>query len=307
MKDRVLGGAGSTFDRASSTSVTRAACSAATTSSTLSRPWIHGRAPKLEVVTPRRAGPVAPSRAGPRIAASGTPAPTILPNSRREIELMGGSSRCSARPTSGTAIVRDYNPAVVSARKAVLVVLGLAASATLLRAGGGSRQGAPACPVSPVPTISSRMPADVCIPDGFTGIAVDYFDDYSWRAFIALVWPAATGHRGEAQSASSLSTGGPRVFDTYKPLWEIFHSDGSAPEPAFDRYEIAAHNPCGVTHEFGDVTVGSASGIDDIGQAGIGVLDPPIVAQNGRYVRTLTFFNKIAFDHIVRNRFYLRS
>ena len=55
------------------------------------------------------------------------------------------------------------------------------------------------------------------------------------------------------------------------------------------------------------MTIGSASGIDDIGQAGIGVLDPPIVAQNGRYVRTLTLFNQIAFDHIVRNRFFLRS
>ena len=53
--------------------------------------------------------------------------------------------------------------------------------------------------------------------------------------------------------------------------------------------------------------IGSASGIDDIGQAGIGVLDPPLVAQNGRYVRTLTLFNQIAFDHIVRNRFFLRD
>ena len=76
---------------------------------------------------------------------------------------------------------------------------------------------------------------------------------------------------------------------------------------AFDRYDAAAVNPCGVSATFGDVVIGSASGIDDIGQAGIGVLDPPIVAQNGRYVRTLTLFNQIAFDHIVRNRFFLRS
>jgi hypothetical protein len=195
----------------------------------------------------------------------------------------------------------------VGARKAALVAFGLAAFVTLLHAGGGSRQNLTACPVTPVPTVSSRMPADVCIPDGFTDIAVDYFDDYSWRAFIALVWPGAAGHRGEAQSTSSLSAGGPRVFDTYKALWEIFHSDGSAPEPTYDRYDSAANNPCGVVQEFGDITVGSASGIDDIGQAGIGMLDPPVVAQNGRYVRTLTFFNQIAFDHIVRNRFYLRS
>jgi hypothetical protein len=62
-----------------------------------------------------------------------------------------------------------------------------------------------------------------------------------------------------------------------------------------------------VATHFGDVIIGSASGIDDIGQAGVGVLDPPLVAQNGRYVRTLTLFNRVAFDHIVRNRYFLRD
>jgi hypothetical protein len=37
------------------------------------------------------------------------------------------------------------------------------------------------------------------------------------------------------------------------------------------------------------------------------VLDPPLAAQNGRYVRTLTLFNQVAFDHIVKNRYFLRS
>jgi hypothetical protein len=163
------------------------------------------------------------------------------------------------------------------------------------------------CPTKPTPRVARDMPADVCIPDGFPGIALDYFDDYSWRAFLALVWPAAPGQRGVAASSKGIATPGPRVFETYKPLWEIFHADGSAPARAFNSYDVAAANPCRVAARFGDVTIGSASGIDDIGQAGIGVLDPPIVAQNGRYVRTLTLFNKIAFDHIVQNRFYLRD
>ena len=159
-------------------------------------------------------------------------------------------------------------------RKAVVVAAGVAACVALAPGGNRLAPGSPACPASPVPTVSSGMPADVCIPDGFTDIAVDYFDDDSWRAFIALVWPAAAGHRGDAQSTTSLSASGPRVFDTYKALWEIYHSDGSPPEAAYDRYDAAAHNPCGVAQEFGDITVGSASGIDDLGQAGIGMLDP---------------------------------
>ena len=36
-------------------------------------------------------------------------------------------------------------------------------------------------------------------------------------------------------------------------------------------------------------------------------LEPPLVAQNGRYVRLLTLFNQVQFDHIVANRFFLRS
>ncbi len=151
------------------------------------------------------------------------------------------------------------------------------------------------------------MPADVCIPQGFTGIALDYFDDYSWRAFAALVWPAAAHERGVPAATGNLGRAGPRVFETYKPLWEIFHADGSAPASAFNSYDAAAHNPCGIAPKYGEVTIGSASGIDDIGQAGIGVLDPPVAAQNGRYVRTLTLFNRIAFDHIVRNGYFRRD
>ena len=171
----------------------------------------------------------------------------------------------------------------------------------------GLAQGAPPCAARPAPELSSRVPADVCIPDGFTGIALDYFDDYSWRALVALAWPAAPGRRGVAASDRAMATAGPRVFETYKPLWEIFHSDGSAPNPAFDAYDAARFSPCGDAPKSGDLIIGSSSGIDDIGQAGIGVLDPPIVAQNGRYVRTLTLFNQIAFDHIVTNRYFLRS
>jgi hypothetical protein len=186
--------------------------------------------------------------------------------------------------------------------------VGAVALALLVGTGAAAPQPAlTPCPAKPIPRISPHLPADVCIPDGFAGIALDYFDDYSWRAMVALVWPAAPGRRGVAAASKEIGTAGPRVFETYKPLWEIFHADGSAPASVFNSADAAAANPCAATTRFGDVTIGSASGIDDIGQAGIGVLDPPLVAQNGRYVRTLTLFNQIAFDHIVRNRFFLRD
>ena len=190
----------------------------------------------------------------------------------------------------------------------IALVGGAAAlAATILSASAPRVPAAQACPAEPVPAISAVLPPDVCIPDGFKDVAVPYFDDYSWRTFIALVWPAAPGRRGVAASTMPLAARGPRVFETFKAMWEVFHSDGSAPEPGFDRYDGAGSNPCAASSAFGDITIGSASGIDDIGQAGIGALDPPIVAQNGRYVRTATYFNRVQFDHIVGRGFFRRS
>jgi hypothetical protein len=186
-------------------------------------------------------------------------------------------------------------------------VISAAALLTLVQAGAARPPQSVPCPPQPTPAISSAMPADVCIPDGLTGLAVDQFDDYSWRAFIALVWPAEEGRRGVPSATKGLAAEGPRVFETFKTLSEVFRPDGSSPDPVFNRYGGPESNPCGVSPAFGDVIIGSRSGIDDIGQAGIGELDGPLVAQNGRYVRQLTFFNQVEFDHIVSNRYFLRN
>lgn len=149
------------------------------------------------------------------------------------------------------------------------------------------------CPNPPVASISSTIaPSDVCIPRGFTDLTIEFFDDYSWRAFVAMVWPA---------SKWSLDAPGPRTFETYKPQWEIFHEDGSAPGTAPE------YNACSASTVPGDVVLASFSGFGDIGQQGDGALLGPLAAQNGRYVRYLTAYNQIAYDHIVRNQWYLRS
>lgn len=204
----------------------------------------------------------------------------------------------------GRLYPRLYN-AAVRLRFALATAAALLAAIASLRALGPIPP--PACPAQPAPAIGPDIPEDVCIPDGFTDIPMEYFDDYSWRAFVALVWPAAPNRRGVPAADKPIGAPGPRVFETYKALWEVFHADGSAPDARADRYDAAAHNPCRAAPAFGDVTIGSASGIDDIGQAGIGSLDPPVVAQNGRYIRTLTLFDPSAFDHIVGHQYYLRS
>ena len=164
-----------------------------------------------------------------------------------------------------------------------------------------------ACPMDVVQDASSPVPlSDVCIPDGYSDIPMDYFDDFSWRELVAMVWPATAGHRGVADTSKKVADPGPRVFETYKSLYELFHDDGSEPK-AFNQYDSAQMNVCNATQGFGDIVLGSKNGIDDIGQVGVGELIAPLVAQNGRYVRLQTLYNQVAYDFIVKNKYYQRA
>src|SRR5689334_10684878 len=67
---------------------------------------------------------------------------------------------------------------------------------------GAAVQGA-TCPLDPTPTVSATPPADVCIAD-FSKLPIQYFDDYSWRIFLSLVWPADANQRGQPDTALKL-------------------------------------------------------------------------------------------------------
>ena len=163
------------------------------------------------------------------------------------------------------------------------------------------------CPTDVVQNASSPIgPRDVCIPDGYNDIPMDYFDDFSWRELVAMVWPAQPGHRGVPDRTKTIADPGPRVFETYKSLWEVFHDDGSAPR-AFDQYDPASMNACKAKTGFDDIVIASKNGIDDIGQVGVGELIGPMAAQNGKYVHFQTLYNQIAYDYIVKNKLYLRA
>jgi hypothetical protein len=160
---------------------------------------------------------------------------------------------------------------------------------------------------APTPVVNSpQVPPDVAIPGGFAGNPIAFFDDYSWRAFIALVWPALNGQRGQPDPNQTVDGPGPRVFETYKALEEVFHNDGSAPS-GWNQFDPAQYNPCGIAAGWGDMTLGSFSKFSNIGQAGFGNLVGPLIAQNRTYVRFLTAYNQVEFDQIVANRWYLRA
>jgi hypothetical protein len=164
---------------------------------------------------------------------------------------------------------------------------------------------------SPAAVTKSRVdwpvvPDDVSIPPGTTGNPIAFFDDYSWRAFIAVVWPGLKDSQGVPDKKKTVDGIGPRVFETYKSLAEVFHDDGSAPG-SLDTYDAPRYNPCGVKSTYGDVTLGSFSKFSNLGQAGFGSLLGPLVAQNSTYVRYLTGFDNKAFRQILGKKWYLRS
>jgi hypothetical protein len=162
------------------------------------------------------------------------------------------------------------------------------------------------CP-DPAPVVinDSRPPADVCIPKG-SNAPIEFFDDYSWRAFIAMVWPAKNGQRGVPDTSKTVGGSGPRVFETYKMLHEVFHNDGSSPS-AWNSYDLPQYNACNVQMQFGDLVLASFSKYSNLGQAGFGTLVGPLVAQNRTYVRFETAFNAAEFGQIMGGKWYLRA
>ena len=163
------------------------------------------------------------------------------------------------------------------------------------------------CP-NPPPVVTNvpQPPADVCLPPNVPGVPFQFFDDFSWRSFVAMVWPALDGQRGMPDTSKSVGGSGPRVFETYKALAEVFHNDGSAPS-AWNDFDPPSQNPCGVQIKFGDLVLASFSKFSNLGQAGFGTLVGPLVAQNRTYVRFATSFNQTEFTGIMNGKWFLRS
>jgi hypothetical protein len=171
-----------------------------------------------------------------------------------------------------------------------------------------SAHAAGACAADPQPTISPQTPNDVCIAN-FNILPIQFFDDYSWRTFISLVWPADLNHRGQPDTTLKLGdTSRPLVFETYKAEWELFPPQLTDPGPW---NAIAQNNPCNLTKVGpGDMILGtfSFSKFGNLGEAGFPPGPPlagTLVAQNDTYVRYWTGFNEPEYTKIVADKLYL--
>ena len=120
-------------------------------------------------------------------------------------------------------------------------------------------------------------------------------DNYAWRAFVALNWPALTdpAHRGEPDRTKKPGDPGPRVWETFKSRYELLPvgPDGkpTAPKP-WATYDAA--NPCGADVNSREKTLASFEPFMDFNQFGSTGAANPLVAQNRTYTRYETRLNE---------------
>jgi hypothetical protein len=178
---------------------------------------------------------------------------------------------------------------------------GVAVSVAAIGAAAGlMHAAAPRCPTPAVDTSGDDVPSDVEL-ECHKEESADAFNDYSWRAFLALTRVASSSERGAKDPNRPLgATTGPLVFETYKALWEVFR-DGAEPRPwEASGTPPAAESPCPSSPiTSGDLILSSFGKMEDVIQfATADAAMGSLVAQNGRLVRYLTAYNKVAFNAI---------
>jgi len=121
-------------------------------------------------------------------------------------------------------------------------------------------------------------------------------DNFAWRAFVALNWPALTdpAHRGFPDPAKKPGDPGPRVWETFKARYELLQvgADGSpiAPQP-WATYNAAS--PCGTDVDGSAKTLASFEPFMDFNQfSSSGMAANPLVARNRTYTRYETRLNE---------------
>ena len=129
------------------------------------------------------------------------------------------------------------------------------------------------------------------------------FDNFAWRAFLSLNWPARSGAdgRGEPDRARTLGDPGPRVWETFKSSYELFQIGPDGRPIAPSTYaSFAGRNPCG--DGFGNSTKTLASFVPyaEFNQPGfaVGEFLNPLVAQNHTYTRYEIRLNRPEYDAI---------
>jgi hypothetical protein len=160
----------------------------------------------------------------------------------------------------------------------------------------------------PLP-LSGIIPVVVNVPATATPLeARPCFDDFSWRSFIALNWPAAPNERGVPKSPHDgsvfLNAGQSylSVWGTYRTASALYRIDSKPPVP-FSSSQ-GTNTICGETTLGSEILLMAAKSgtlLQDVDQA----FSYPLVDQNNNYIYYEIRFNADQYEFVRQNQLYL--
>jgi hypothetical protein len=175
----------------------------------------------------------------------------------------------------------------------------------------------------PPKILSPEMPGEVDFEGTDDGEkAHAFFDDFAWREFIALNWPAREGVRGEPDAELPLGdTSRPTVWGSWRSAGELFPPDAATnPPPAWESDDrVPAVWPSAKDGKRPLVPLKDLSGrregrnkvltrvskLQDVNEAGLPTPGFPLVAQNKTYVRYEVRVNRLEYDLVRDRKLYL--
>jgi hypothetical protein len=170
---------------------------------------------------------------------------------------------------------------------------------------------AAASPLSSVTAarFSGILPVVVNVPNVSTPEqARPWFDDFSWRSFIALNWPVDPARRGVPKSPNNpsvfLGAGAayPTVWGSYREAYELYRVDNTPPPPFGS--STVTNTVCGPTAIGTKILLMAAKSgtlLQDVDQS----FSYPLVDQNNNYIYYEIRFNADQYDFVRNNGLYL--
>ncbi len=165
----------------------------------------------------------------------------------------------------------------------------------------------------PKPPADIAKLADPPTEDGFEDQGSEegnrpFFDDFSWRIFVALNWPAKDGQRGVPDKTKKFGdTTVPTVWESWKDKYETLPPEGQDPTPwnsfeAILPFEKTARKEGGKIKVLADI-----SKFQDFHQAGFGRIEAPLIDQLKKFVRYETRVNRTEYEFIVGKKLYKKE
>jgi hypothetical protein len=163
----------------------------------------------------------------------------------------------------------------------------------------------------PPPVISFTMPDEVDAPVDPDENAIAVFDDYSWREFIAINWPAKRAFRGVpdvTRRIGDFSDPATKVvWATWKADYDLFQKQGAGPTEWSSLDGVAPGDDLPFQGSGNTKVLGSFSKFRDFNQVNDRHSGGPLIAQNNTYVRFEVRLNEAEFEFVRNQQLYLKS